>query len=106
MGDPSEFELVLEKDTQKQAIKPPSLFRVILNNDDYTPMDFVIEVLRLFFGKNEEAAFQIMMAVHHDGKAICGIYSADIAETKVEQVSQCARENEHPLLCTMEEIGY
>jgi len=104
MGESSDFELVLEKDTQKQAIKPPSLFKVILINDDYTPMDFVTEVLRVFFGKNEEAAFQIMMAVHQDGQATCGIYSADIAETKVEQVCQCARENEHPLLCTMEEV--
>jgi ATP-dependent Clp protease adaptor protein ClpS len=104
MGESSDFELVLEKDTQKQALKPPSLFKVILINDDYTPMDFVTEVLRVFFGKNEEAAFQIMMAVHQDGKATCGIYSADIAETKVEQVCQCAQENEHPLMCTMEEV--
>ncbi|NRA55689.1 MAG: ATP-dependent Clp protease adapter ClpS [Gammaproteobacteria bacterium] len=104
MGESSDFDLVLEKDTQELATKPPSLYKVILINDDYTPMDFVTEVLRVFFGKNEEAAFQIMMAVHQDGQATCGIYSADIAETKVEQVCQCARENEHPLLCTMEEV--
>ena len=104
MGDSSDFELVLEKDTQKQAIKPPSRYQVILNNDDYTPMDFVLEVLRVFFGKNEESAFQIIMAVHNEGKAVCGVYSADIAETKVEQVCQCARENEHPLLFTIEEV--
>ncbi len=104
MGDSSDFEFVLEKDTQKQAIKPPSLFKVVLINDDYTPMDFVTEVLRVFFAKNEEAAFQIMMAVHNDGKGTCGIYSADIAETKVGQVNQCAQENEHPLLCTMEQV--
>lgn len=104
MSDSGELEFVLEKDTQTQALKPPSLYQVILNNDDYTPMDFVIEVLTVFFAKNEEQAFQIMMTVHEQGKAACGTYSADIAETKVGQVNDCARENQHPLLCTMEEV--
>lgn len=104
MSDSGELEFVLEKDTQTQALKPPSLYQVILNNDDYTPMDFVIEVLTVFFAKNEEQAFQIMMKVHEQGKAACGTYSADIAETKVGQVNDCARENQHPLLCTMEEV--
>jgi len=104
MSDSGEFEFVLEKDTQKQALKPPSLFQVVLNNDDYTPMDFVIEVLTVFFAKSEEEAFQIMMLVHEQGKATCGTYSADIAETKVVQVNDCAKENQHPLLCTMEQV--
>ncbi len=104
MSDSGEFEFVLEKDTQKEALKAPSLYKVILNNDDYTPMDFVIEVLKAFFSKNEESAFQIMMAIHQQGKASCGTFSADVAETKVQQVNDCARENEHPLLCTMEEV--
>jgi len=104
MSDSGEFEFVLEKDTQKQALKPPSLYQVILNNDDYTPMDFVMEVLTVFFSKQEEEAYQLMMMVHEHGKATCGVYSADIAETKVGQVNDCAREHEHPLLCTMEEV--
>jgi len=104
MSDSGEFEFVLEKDTQKEALKAPSLYQVILNNDDYTPMDFVIEVLTVFFSKSEEEAFQLMMMVHEQGKAACGTYSADIAETKVSQVNDCAKEHEHPLLCTMEEV--
>ncbi|NRA62714.1 MAG: ATP-dependent Clp protease adapter ClpS [Psychrobium sp.] len=104
MSDSGEFEFVLEKDTQKEALKAPSLYKVILINDDYTPMDFVIEVLKAFFSKNEESAFQIMMAIHQQGKASCGTFSADVAETKVQQVNDCAKENEHPLLCTMEEV--
>lgn len=104
MSELGDNELVLEKDTLKEALKPPSLYKVILNNDDYTPMDFVIEVLRVFFAKNDETAYQIMMAIHQQGKATCGTYSADVAETKVQQVNDCARESGHPLLCTMEEV--
>jgi len=73
-----------------------------LNNDDYTPMDFVIEVLIRFFRMNNERATDTMLQVHYKGKAVCGVYSAEIAETKVVQVNQYARENQHPLLCTME----
>ncbi|MDP2561876.1 ATP-dependent Clp protease adapter ClpS [Psychrobium sp. 1_MG-2023] len=104
MSDSIDFDFVLEKSTQKQALKPPSLYKVVLNNDDYTPMDFVVEVLKVFFAKDEEAAFQIMMTIHQQGKANCGTYSLDVAETKVQQVNECARDNEHPLLCTMEEV--
>ncbi len=104
MSDSSELEFVIERDTQKEALKPPSLYQVVLNNDDYTPMDFVIEILTVFFAKSEEEAFQIMMMVHEQGKASCGTYSADVAETKVSQVNDCAREHQHPLLCTMEEV--
>ncbi|EMK5745240.1 ATP-dependent Clp protease adapter ClpS [Proteus mirabilis] len=82
--------------------EPPAMYKVILNNDDYTPMDFVVEVLTMYFFLNEEKATQIMLDVHHKGKGVCGVYSADIAETKVAQVNQYARENGHPLLCTLE----
>jgi len=75
---------------------------VILNNDDYTPMDFVIEVLQIFFRKNEQEATDIMLTIHHQGKGICGIFPYGIAETKVIQVNQFARQNQHPLLCSLE----
>jgi ATP-dependent Clp protease adaptor protein ClpS len=104
MSELGDNELVLEKETQKQALRAPSLYKVILINDDYTPMDFVTEVLRVFFSKTDETAFQIMMAIHEQGKATCGTYSADVAETKVQQVNDCARESGHPLLCTKEEV--
>lgn len=104
MSQFNDNELVLEKDTEKQALKPPSLYKVVLNNDDYTPMDFVIDVLKVFFNKTDEVAYQLMMQIHQEGKATCGTYSADVAETKVSQVNDCARENGHPLLCTMEEV--
>ncbi|MCE2595679.1 ATP-dependent Clp protease adapter ClpS [Motilimonas cestriensis] len=89
-------------DEVKTKIQPPSLYKVILNNDDYTPMDFVIEVLQRFFNADMDKATQIMLSVHHHGKGICGIFTAEIAETKVVQVNTYARDNEHPLLCTME----
>lgn len=91
---------LLEKEETK--VQPPSLYNVILNNDDYTPMDFVIEILDRFFSMDLEKATQIMLKVHYEGKAICGTYSAEIAETKVMQVTMYSKENEHPLLCTME----
>lgn len=90
------------KDAEKIKVKPPSLYKVVLNNDDYTPMEFVVEVLQRFFTLDLDNATQIMLAIHHEGKAICGIYSAEIAEMKVAQVTIYARENQHPLLCTME----
>ncbi|AWB67608.1 ATP-dependent Clp protease adapter ClpS [Saccharobesus litoralis] len=88
---------------EKQKLKPPPMYKVLLNNDDYTPMDFVVDVLIKFFRLDEEKATQIMLAVHYDGKGVCGVFTAEIAETKVAQVTQYARENQHPLLCTMEE---
>ena len=103
MGEARELDWVEEQEAQKQAVQPPSKYKVVLNNDDYTPMDFVVEILQLFFSMNMEKANQVMLAVHYEGKATCGIYSADIAETKVEQVNQYAKQHEHPLLCTMEE---
>lgn len=87
---------------QKSTLAPPPRYKVILNNDDYTPMDFVVDVLMHFFNMDTERANQIMMAVHYEGKAVCGIYTSDIAETKVAQVNNYAKENGHPLLCSME----
>lgn len=87
----------------KQQIQPPSMFKVLLNNDDYTPMDFVVEVLKTFFRMDAEKANQLMLTVHYRGKAVCGLYTAEIAETKVMQVNEYARKNQHPLLCSMEE---
>lgn len=87
----------------RPEVKEPSRFKVILLNDDFTPMDFVIDVLQLFFRLDHEAATRVMLHVHTKGKGVCGVYTRDIAETKVAQVNRYARENQHPLLCTMEE---
>lgn len=86
----------------RPKLKRPSLYKVILNNDDYTPMDFVVQILVSFFSMNIEAATRIMLDVHTSGKGTCGIFSREIAETKVAQVNNYSRENQHPLLCTME----
>ncbi|MCA2017031.1 ATP-dependent Clp protease adapter ClpS [Vibrio tritonius] len=88
---------------EKTAVKPPAMYNVVLNNDDYTPMDFVVEILERFFSMNIEQATQIMLRVHYEGKAICGTFTAEVAETKVVQVTMYSKENEHPLLCTMEQ---
>ncbi|WJV64701.1 ATP-dependent Clp protease adapter ClpS [Pectobacteriaceae bacterium CE70] len=90
------------KEKLTEAVQPPSMYKVILNNDDYTPMEFVIDVLQKFFSYDIERATQLMLTVHYEGKAICGVYSAEVAETKVAQVNRYATENEHPLLCTLE----
>lgn len=83
-------------------VKKPDFYRVLLLNDDYTPMDFVVFVLQKFFRKNREDATRIMLNVHHTGVGECGVYSYEVAETKVAQVMDCARENQHPLQCVME----
>lgn len=95
-----DFDLLEREETKA---KPPAMYNVILNNDDYTPMDFVIEILSRFFSMDEDKATQTMLQVHYKGKAICGTFTAEVAETKVAQVTMYARENEHPLLCTMEQ---
>ena len=79
------------------------MFKVLLLNDDYTPMDFVVDVLQKFFAKNREQATRIMLKVHNEGRGLCGIYPRDIAATKIEQVATYAREHQHPLVCVMEE---
>jgi len=82
--------------------KKPSMWRVLLLNDDYTPMEFVVFVLQRFFGMDEQTAAQIMLHVHQKGVGNCGVFPYEVAETKVSQVIDCARENQHPLQCTME----
>ncbi|WP_231119034.1 ATP-dependent Clp protease adapter ClpS [Oecophyllibacter saccharovorans] len=80
----------------------PSMYKVIMLNDDYTPMDFVVDVLRRYFGKNAAAANAIMLEIHNRGSSVCGIYTYEVAETKVTQVMDEARRNQHPLQCTLE----
>ena len=94
-------DIVLE--AKKSKLKPPPMFKVILLNDDFTPMDFVIAVLQTFFSMNREQATKIMLKVHMDGAGICGVYTNDVATAKVEQVVAFARKHEHPLRCVMEE---
>lgn len=88
---------------QETKLKPPPLYKVLLINDDFTPMAFVVEVLKLFFGMNEEKATQIMLHVHTRGSGVCGVFSKDVAETKVQLVNDYSRQYQHPLLCVMEE---
>jgi len=88
----------------RPEVKEPARFKVILLNDDFTPMDFVVEVLQTFFGMDRENATRVMLSVHTKGKGVCGVYTRDIAETKVAYVNRFAREHQHPLLCTMEEV--
>ncbi len=88
----------------KPSLRPPPMYKVVLMNDDYTPMEFVVEVLRGFFGLAQERAVQVMLEVHNRGKAVAGIYTAEIAETKAVQVNDYARQNQHPLLCTLEKV--
>ena len=87
----------------KPRLKKPPLYQVVLLNDDYTPMEFVVEVLEVFFGMDRSRATRIMLEVHTKGKGVCGVYTYEIAETKVAQVSGYARQHQHPLLCTLEE---
>ena len=87
----------------KPKLKRPPLYRVVLINDDYTPMEFVVEVLETVFGMERGKATRVMLEVHTKGKGICGVYSYEIAETKVAQVTSIAQQQQHPLLCSMEE---
>ena len=93
--------LVLEE--ARPRLKRPPLYRVILLNDDYTPMEFVVQVLQKVFGLDRNTATRIMLEVHTKGKGICGVYTYEIAETKVAQVTSLAQQHQHPLLCTVEE---
>lgn len=95
-------ELVLERVPQK--LEPPHMHRVVLLNDDYTPMEFVVLVIQEFFHKDRETATQIMLRIHLHGKGVCGIYTADVAATKVQQVVHAAREAGHPLQCVTEPV--
>ena len=87
----------------RPEVAEPKRYMVILVNDDFTPMEFVVHILREFFSMDEEGATRVMLNVHTKGKGVCGIYAKDIAETKVVMVNEFAKENEHPLLCTMEQ---
>jgi ATP-dependent Clp protease adaptor protein ClpS len=86
----------------KPETKKPSLYRVLILNDDYTPMEFVVYVLERFFNKSREDATRVMLHVHQTGVGVCGVYTYEVAETKVAQVLDLARRNEHPLQCVME----
>jgi ATP-dependent Clp protease adaptor protein ClpS len=90
--------------TERPKLKRPPMYKVVMINDDYTPMEFVVETLEIFFGMDREKATRVMLTVHNQGKATCGIYSRDVAETKAAQVNQYARDNEHPLLCEIEAV--
>jgi ATP-dependent Clp protease adaptor protein ClpS len=89
---------------QLQRTKPPQMYQVVMLNDDYTPMEFVVVVIQEFFNKDRETATQIMLKIHLDGKGICGVYSRDVAATKVEQVQEAARQAGHPLQCLCEPV--
>jgi ATP-dependent Clp protease adaptor protein ClpS len=97
----SRDDTVLE--ARKSKLKPPPLYKVMLLNDDYTPMEFVVLVLQKFFSMTRERATQIMLMVHREGIGVCGVFPRDIASTKVQQVAAYARKHQHPLQCVMEE---
>lgn len=95
------YDLAVEEARPK--LKQPPLYRVVLINDDFTPMEFVVEILESVFGMERTRATQVMLEVHTKGKGVCGVYNFEIAETKVAQVMGIAEQHQHPLLCTMEE---
>lgn len=95
------YDLAVEEARPK--VKRPPLYRVVLINDDYTPMEFVVEILESVFGMERMRATQVMLEVHTKGKGVCGVYNYEIAETKVAQVMGMAQQHQHPLMCTMEE---
>jgi len=90
---------------ERQRVQPPRMYQVVLLNDDFTPMEFVVAVLQEFFGKDHETATQIMLAIHHGGRGVCGVYSRDVAATKVEQVMEAAQQAGHPLQAVFEPVG-
>ena len=90
-------------ETAKPELKRPPMYKVLLLNDDFTPMEFVVEVLQVFFSLPREQATQVMLKVHTEGRGVCGTYPKDVASTKVEQVVQYSRQHQHPLQCAMEE---
>ncbi|MDB5730386.1 MAG: ATP-dependent Clp protease adaptor protein ClpS [Variovorax sp.] len=94
--------VVLERRPQKTA--PPKMYQVVMLNDDYTPMEFVVEVIQEYFSKDRETATQIMLAIHLDGRGVCGVYSRDMAATKVNQVMEAAHQAGHPLQCVSEPV--
>lgn len=118
MGNFEVYQLTLQQDEgsgdyednlavqeSKPILKKPPKYQVVLLNDDYTPMEFVVEVLEVFFSLGREQSTRIMLTVHTEGKATCGVYTRDIAETKATQVNQFAKDNEHPLQCEIEAVS-
>jgi ATP-dependent Clp protease adaptor protein ClpS len=101
VGSEGDHEIAVEE--ARPRLKKPSLYQVVLLNDDYTPMDFVVQVLQNIFSMDRSTATRVMLEVHTQGKGICGVYTFEIAETKVAQVTGLAQQHQHPLLCTMEE---
>jgi len=99
-----QHDVVVEE--SKPELKEPSMYQVVLLNDDYTPMEFVVDVLVHLFSKNRVQATKIMLQVHHEGKGVCGIYTSEVAETKVMQVNDYATENSHPLIAIMEKPSH
>jgi ATP-dependent Clp protease adaptor protein ClpS len=107
IGKPQKDEggaVLLERRTQRA--KPPQMYQVVMLNDDYTPMEFVIVVIQEFFGRDLQAATQIMLKIHIDGKGVCGVYSKDVAATKVDQVLDAAHKAGHPLKCISEPVDF
>ena len=90
-------------EAQRSKLKPPPMYKVMLLNDDFTPMEFVVIVIQKFFGMTRERATQVMLKVHREGIGICGVYPRDVATTKVQQVAAYSRKHQHPLQCVMEE---
>lgn len=103
-GSESEDGSGLAVAESKPQLKQPQMYQVVMMNDDYTPMEFVVEVLEMFFYMNREKATQVMLAVHTEGRAVCGVFSRDIAETKASQVNEFSKLNQHPLLCYIEAV--
>ena len=101
-ADDDSGSVVLERVPQK--VKPPQMYQVVMLNDDYTPMEFVVVVIQEFFNKDRETATQIMLKIHLDGKGICGVYSRDVAASKVDQVMAAAKQAGHPLQCVSEPV--
>lgn len=100
-----ESNIGLKPKTNDPKLERPSLYSVVILNDDYTPMDFVVEVLEQFFNMGNEEATSVMLKVHTEGKGICGIYPKDIAETKAAKVNEYSRQHDHPLLCEIELVS-
>jgi ATP-dependent Clp protease adaptor protein ClpS len=103
LQDDGDGTVVLERRPEK--VKPPQMYQVLLLNDDYTPMEFVVVVIQEFFNKDRETATQIMLKIHLDGKGVCGVFSKDVAATKVDQVTEAAKKSGHPLQCVSEPLS-
>lgn len=103
-GTPADDDASVVLERVPQKVKPPQMHQVVLLNDDYTPMEFVVVVIQEFFSKDRETATQIMLKIHLDGRGVCGVYSQDVAATKVEQVLQAAQKAGHPLQATFEPV--